>query len=213
MTTGGITFFKIFLPRSSDTQIWRTDGTGAGTYLVFSSVQPASLFGFRGSLYYLASPNLDSTSALYRVPASGGEPILLAEVGTSFGFPLPAAEFTPVGDRLFFVAENGEGIELWVTDGTPAGTRRVTSPVPRSIVPSGLVAAGNRVFFTAGDVEHGRELWESDGTPEGTRLVFDLNPGGFSSNPTDLVVSGGNLFFSADDGETGVEPWVLRLEK
>jgi hypothetical protein len=43
-------------------------------------------------------------------------------------------------------------------------------------------------------------------------MVFDLNPGGFSSNPENLVFNGNRLFFSADDGETGVEPWALRLE-
>ncbi len=76
----------------------------------------------------------------------------------------------------------------------------------------GMAAAGNRIFFSADDGEHGQELWESDGTPGGTRMVWDLNPGGFSSNPSSLAVSGNYLFFSADDGETGVEPWALRLE-
>jgi ELWxxDGT repeat protein len=84
--------------------------------------------------------------------------------------------------------------------------------------PNGLIQAGNRVFFTAQDGEHGWELWESDGTPRGTRLMWDLNPGGFSSFTDDLLslttpftVAGDYLFFSADDGETGVEPWSLLM--
>jgi ELWxxDGT repeat protein len=213
-TAGGITFFEIFRPDGFNTQVWRTDGTGAGTYLAFNSVQAANLFAFRGSLYFLASPAGEFTRILYRASASGGDPVALAEVGTSLNAPvLPA--FTPVGDRLFFVGSDAEsGAELWVTDGTATGTRRVRDihPGPASSQPDGLVAAGNRVFFGAEDGEHGRELWESDGTEAGTRLVWDLNPGGFSSNPTNLVVSAGSLFFSADDGETGVEPWALRLE-
>jgi ELWxxDGT repeat protein len=212
VTAGGITFFKIFHPGGDDTEIWRTDGTGAGTYLAFNSFQAADLVGFRGSLYFTGSLVDDFyTRVLYRVPASGGEPIPLAEISTSNTFA--PAQFTPAGDRLFFAASDGESIDLWVTDGTPAGTRRATTPGSLSIDPNASpVAAGNRVFFSADDGEHGHELWESDGTPGGTRMVWDLNPGGFSSNPANLTVSGNYLFFGADDGETGAEPWVLRLE-
>ncbi|HEV7505355.1 MAG TPA: ELWxxDGT repeat protein [Thermoanaerobaculia bacterium] len=214
VTVGGITFFRIFRPNASDSEIWRTDGTGPGTYLAFNLAQPADLFGFRGFLYFTASPANDFTRVLYRVSASGGEPVPLAGVGMGFVAPaLPV--FTPVGDRLFFIASDADsGAELWVTDGTPAGTRRVRDihPGPASSQPDSLVAAGNRLFFAAEDGEHGRELWESDGTEAGTRLAWDLNPGGFSSNPVNLALSGNFLFFSADDGETGVEPWVLRLE-
>ena len=212
VTAGGVTFFRIFRPGGNDSEIWRTDGTGPGTYLAFDLAQPADLFGFRGSLYFTALlPDDFSTRVLYRVPASGGNPVALAEVGTIATFA--PARFTSAGERLFFVAVNGEDFDLWVTDGTPAGTRRATTPGSLSVAPyMGMAAAGNRIFFSADDGEHGQELWESDGTPGGTRLVWDLNSGGFSSNPANLAVSGGYLFFSADDGETGSEPWVLRLE-
>jgi ELWxxDGT repeat protein len=133
----------------------------------------------------------------------------------------PLESFTPIGDRLLFMAyDDTHGYELWVTDGTPAGTRllRDIRTGPGSSRPSGFIQAGDRVFFTAQDGEHGRELWASDGTPEGTRLVWDLNPGGFSSFPswpfglpTLLTVAGGHLFFNADDGESGLEPWSLLI--
>ncbi len=211
VTAGGITFFRIFLPHSLDSEVWRTDGTGAGTYRAFNLTQLSGLFGFRGSLYFAAFPNEGSTLTLYRAPAAGGAPVPLAELSPTFG----ATAFTPVGDRLFFVAADDEaGAELWVTDGTPTGTHRVRDihPGPASSDPGSFVEAGDRLFFAAEDGEHGRELWVSDGTEAGTRLVWDLNPGGFSSFPTNLVVSEGSLFFSADDGETGIEPWAMRLE-
>ena len=219
---GGIAFFRIlgWRPGQEEVETWRSDGTPAGTYRVFKGLDEASdFFGFRGFLYFTATTELFGPRYLYRAAVRGtGAPVLLAQVEPSFSeapYYFAAIQFTPVSARLFFAGWDADaGTELWVTDGTPAGTRRASDirPGPGSSFPESLVAAGNRVFFSADDGEHGRELWESDGSPEGTRLVFDLNPGGFSSNPGSLVVSNGDLFFSADDGATGFEPWALRLE-
>jgi ELWxxDGT repeat protein len=106
--------------------------------------------------------------------------------------------------HLFFTAGD-DGEDLWVTDGSPAGTIRVADFAPQ------LCAA--RAFFPAEDGAPGWELWESDGTFEGTRRVTDLAPGAFSSMPQipSLAVANGFLFFSADDGKTGLEPWALPL--
>ena len=83
-------------------------------------------------------------------------------------------ELTPVGDRAFFRA-NGD--ELWVTDGTAAGTRLVRDMGPaNSLLHFGLTAFGEGVIFGASGDGHGFEPWVSDGTAEGTR-VLDLAPG------------------------------------
>lgn len=215
---GGVAFFRIYDRVSLAPEIWRTDGTRKGTRPAFPGLHYASpVQAFRGALYFLASEHPNSPPALFRAMADGTPPVRLAFTSPDYGYPeffegeLP---FTPVGNRLFFPFQDDKaGLELWVTDGTPAGTKRVRDiqPGPGSSVPEGLTAAGDRVYFAADDGEHGRELWVSDGTAAGTRMVWDLNPGGFSSNPESLAVSGDNLFFGADDGETGQEPWVLRL--
>jgi ELWxxDGT repeat protein len=175
--------------------------------------QPPDLpVGFRGSLYVSAAlgPRDDSPTALWRLPLQG-KPVLLHTFRANRGI-----ELTPLGDRLLFRADSGDGygIELWQTDGTPAGTTRVTdlNPGEGSSSPGGFIVAGERVFFSARDGEHGDEPWESDGTAAGTRRVQDINPGPFASMPYGLV-SGSNFFFAADDGVTGLEPWVLPLEQ
>lgn len=113
--------------------------------------------------------------------------------------------------------ESGFGFEIWATDGTPGGTRRLhtfqrlpNDPFPD---PENLVSDGSRAFFAASDGVHGREIWESDGTPEGTHLVVDLAPGGYSAIPVfaSLHPANGHLFFAADDGKSGVEPWAVPL--
>jgi ELWxxDGT repeat protein len=219
VVVGGVAFFRIATAgREDDVEVWRTDGTPEGTYRASKLSGPDDLYGFRGSLYLRAS--LANGYGFFRLPVHGGTPVLLAQT-PYFYDDAPSADFTPFGDRLLFVAQDdAHGTELWMTDGTPDGTRllRDIQPGPKSSRPSGLIQAGDRVFFTAEDGEHGRELWASDGTPEGTRLVWDLNPGGFSSFengplnlPTPLTAAGGHLFFSADDGETGLEPWSLLI--
>ena len=74
--------------------------------------------------------------------------------------------------------------------------------------PSGLVAAGGKVYFRGWDREHGHELWMTDGTAAGTRLVRDLKVGQNGSFPGMLCPFGDRLIFFADDGESGMRPWI-----
>lgn len=72
-------------------------------------------------------------------------------------------------------ATNGE--ELWITDGTPAGTRLVKdiNPGDGSSDPRWLTRFNDKVVFSANDGENGQELWISDGTEEGTYMVKDIH--------------------------------------
>ncbi|HEY0553786.1 MAG TPA: ELWxxDGT repeat protein [Thermoanaerobaculia bacterium] len=208
---GDTIFFRIDNPDGSP-ELWRTDGTPAGTRRVddLSAVSPP--YAFQGALYFVAYSSAIGQGGLFRLPPHASPRLLESQFLAD-----PPTIFAPAGDRLLFTGQDEErGIELWTTDGTPAGTRLVRDlrPGPGSSRPGGLTSAGDRVFFSADDGTHGRELWESDGTPEGTRMVADLAPGGYSSipDPSTLAVSNGFLFFTADDGQTGIEPWALRLE-
>ena len=107
-----------------------------------------------------------------------------------------------MGGHLYFVARTeAEGIELWRTDGTAAGTQLVhdIQPGPGHGVPwvgASLTAFGGRVYLQADDGVTGMELWSSDGTGGGTALVEDIAPGAASSNLAQLTASdSGNLFF------------------
>jgi ELWxxDGT repeat protein len=68
---------------------------------------------------------------------------------------------TRAGNRLFFVAEAG-GPEVWTSDGTPEGTRRVTDIAPGALWsdPKWLTVVDGSLFFSADDGMHGRELWK-----------------------------------------------------
>ena len=110
---------------------------------------------------------------------------------------------------IFTATMQDTGAELWVTDGTPSGTRLLADirPGPQGSAPEDAVIAGGKIFFTADDGQHGRELWVTDGTSGGTR-IFDAAAGAASGAPDDLTVVGDRVFFTADDGIHGRELWV-----
>src|SRR5262245_60079248 len=79
-------------------------------------------------------------------------------------FSSSPAFLTVLGDRLFFTTAIDVlrlGRELWVSDGTEAGTRLVQDIFPGapSSAPANLTVGGDRLFFAADDRPHGRELW------------------------------------------------------
>jgi ELWxxDGT repeat protein len=106
---------------------------------------------------------------------------------------------------VFFAADDGvNGLELWETDGTPAGTVMVLNIHPTgSSNPSGFTKVGTFTYFSANDGTHGVELWKTDGTPANTSMISDLNSGTPSSFPTELTVLGSDLYFTAQVGASG----------
>src|SRR5688572_17393177 len=84
--------------------------------------------------------------------------------------------YFPVRDEL--------GYELWRTDGTSQGTRRVKDINKGSQSAMGNLLVGGcangKLIFAAVDKAHGGELWVTDGTEEGTKLLKDIVPGNWN---------------------------------
>ncbi len=118
-----------------------------------------------------------------------------------------------MGSRVYFTAHDGvRGRELWITDGTHAGTQIVKDIVPGidGSMPRSITLVDDRVYFVASDRTHGLEWWVTDGTDAGTHLVADINPGPSSSAITQPFVINGKLYFAASDEVYGKELWVIR---
>ena len=213
---GGTLFY------SSGGELWKSDGTPAGTQpvdgLAGTSGPPLSLTVAGQLLFFSTSDDVagreiwvsDGTEAgTHRVkdilPGPGSSIELIYEFGVFGDSP-----FAAVGGRVFFPADDGvAGAELWMSDGTEAGTQIVADvfPGPRSSEIRWLTAVDDRIYFVADDGVHGRELWTSDGTAGGTHLAADIFPGPGGSHPQQLAAFGSILLFSADDGLHGLEPW------
>jgi len=135
-------------------------------------------------------------------------PYLVKDINPS-GHSFPD-NLTPMGGKLYFTAQGGgRGIELWTSDGTSAGTKRVKDirPGSASSNPSHLAVINGLLYFNANDGTKGYEPWVSDGTGPGTRRVKDIRPGAGGSQPFSFTEFNGAAYFSADDGITGPELW------
>ncbi len=119
------------------------------------------------------------------------------------------SEGVVMGSNLYFTAESKNGVELWKTDGTRAGTVMVKDikTGTNSSNPDNLVVLGSTVYFSADDGVNGTELWKTDGTTLGTTMVQDIYTGSTGSTPDALVVLGGFVYFSATDNTHGNELW------
>ena len=102
-----------------------------------------------------------------------------------------SAEFGPgqlaaAGNAVYFDAKDPSGaLELWRSDGTPAGTRRFGSraPDPDRLAKTTIGVLGGRLFFTALDQDLADQLWTSDGTAAGTTQLTGGGGLGQSSSP------------------------------
>ncbi|WP_143406385.1 ELWxxDGT repeat protein, partial [Estrella lausannensis] len=120
------------------------------------------------------------------------------------------ANFVDVNGTLYFTATTStNGLELWKSDGSAAGTVLVKdiNPGTLSSSPGNLTNVNGTLFFTADDGSNGVELWKSDGTAAGTTLVKNIYTTNGSSNPTGLTNISGILYFSASDPSNGTEVW------
>ncbi len=141
----------------NDPALWSTDGTAAGTR-VFSEY-PTRPFVFNEQLYFRSATGIsrtDGTTAGTVPTGLTGSPSGVTNGKLLFSNHDPAAPTSVY--------------ELWASDGTSAGSVRLSDSFNSSFF------LPTRVYF--GKASNGtQELWSSDGTVTGTQRVRVLGPG------------------------------------
>ncbi len=213
---GGLVYFLATTSDSTPAEVWRTDGTSAGTFRVSPAGRMfTSIWKTGGSLAWFVGPPDDEIPLGSReIWRSDGTEAGTFRVATLAGLPDPEAAglvapwylYVPELDRLFFACSETsvDNLELWASDGTAAGTFRVSDLNPAgSSYPGRMVALNGRLFFVAlgSGGETDREVWTSDGTTAGTGRLTELD--GVEA----LAVAGGRLLFFSRTEEGTLKLW------
>lgn len=202
-------------------ELWKTDGTAAGTVLVkdinagAASSNPSEMINVNGLLYFLADDGINGTE-IWQSDGTTAGTTLVANLDVNW-----LGQLTGAGGKLYFTA-NGE---IWCRS-TPTSAPFLLKEIGEGNWggdPTSLTAVGSTLFFTAiyatghpNFAGLGRELWKTDGTSAGTVLVKDIvnipvslyNSFQWGSNPTNLINNNGTLFFTANDMINGQELWI-----
>jgi hypothetical protein len=195
--------------------LWRTDGTDAGTELVFEfdCCSAGRILGVVGGrVVFYDGDTLWATD--------GNDVFYLGDGSQELGL-LGAATPVPLSGRLFFVADV-EGIDshsgrLWSTDGTLAGTRAVAGgPPPGHLVANLFPATGDILLLVRNPLGE-QELWVTDGSAAGARRIAVLTGlnvrefGLFSDAGSAPIALGDQLLFTAGSTGIGDELWAADL--
>jgi ELWxxDGT repeat protein len=188
-------------------ELWKTDGTAAGTVKVKVFTSPIlyhyidGLTDVNGTLYFVFNKGNYQYELWKSNGTEEGTVALKAFVGNDescSGCHLGISDMINANGVLYFVGHDAtHGLELWKSNGTTEGTVLVKDiwTGSSSSSPAYLAYWNGNVYFGAKDGSMAeRELWKSDGTAEGTVLIKDSAP----SNPKCFTVSKGMLFFIAE---------------
>jgi ELWxxDGT repeat protein len=209
LTAGGLIYFQ----RADDqqkTQLWRSDGTEAGTFQL-TDLPKGVVAGD------VLNPGPFQGKLLFATYGSSVEEIWESD-GTVAGTrksPYLPGDFTSVGnlravgDELYFFAVEGQNPGLWRSDGTAAGTRKIAPLFAGSGGGPQFVRLGGAVFFFASIPGSRRQLWRTDGTLPGTQAILNVDGGLGSSYPAELILFQGSLFVLTNDDSEAVKKFRM----
>ena len=199
---------------TTDTELWRSDGTPAGTYRI-KDINPGSgdsfpsNFAVLNNLLYFSAIDAANGRELWRSDGTeaGTSRITDLNPGPASSNPSGLVAFN---GALYFAADNGGGLgaTLWQSDGTAAGTVQLIAPTTGQALKADSGSFGQApisvvnttLFFAADDGRTGVELWKlaevTGRVTTGLRARYNFNEGTGSvvhdvagaGNPLDLTI-------------------------
>jgi hypothetical protein len=223
MTAVGSTLFFAANDGVHGNELWKSDGTYAGTKMVKNirplgkSSDPENLVNVNGTLFFTATDGQHGRELWKSNGTKAGTKMIKDIV------PEPAQPYVgdslyvherlvPIGSSVYFFNDPlyGDESQLWVSNGTAAGTRELAADqafvVPGDVCCSGSewwrdgmasvgMASGKFYFVAQDDSLSDYRLWVSDGTGTGTHRVA----GGPSAQAMSIFpANGSKLYFFVD---------------
>lgn len=205
-TCGDLVYFST--QDSLGMELWRTDGTSAGTHRVMD-MNPGEDDGLyanepvlchNGTAYFR-----DISARIYKTDGTASGTVLVTNnMAGPYGLHI-------FNDRIYYI---GMDQNLWSTSGIPGSEQIVMSfDFGDSYTPSFMhFAAGTShlymmivIYGPSGTIERS-ELWKTDGTEGGTVMVKSFQS--INKFPTNLIANGDIVYFNGIDNTYGSELWT-----
>lgn len=217
-TVVGTTLYFTAEDGTNGRELWKTDGTLAGTMMVKDLNAIAIAFPYiSGStvpniLFFTVTTPANGLE-LWRSDGTSGGTTILKDITAGTGSTTLSNMIAGNGTYVFFLANNGvNGAELWRSDGTDAGTILLTDINPGLASSFNIAGFGgwnwnfhfknNILYFQPNDASiTGARLYKSDGTFAGTTLVTDLSPSGNGYLALYEAIDWGEYFYFQGNGE------------
>ncbi|MEK7951739.1 ELWxxDGT repeat protein [Luteolibacter soli] len=187
---------------ANDKEVWRSNGTVAGTTKIttFTTGTPISITVAADRLFITSQLSAGGLQ-LFVCPIAGGDPV---KVGPPDATTWNQMLVIALHDDAFFIAVDGSSNRtLWTSDGTAAGTRRITLMSPDQTTESKITLALNSwkdaIYFSTYHNDIGYELWRTDGTTAGTFPFRAFPPPDSLPVYTDMREFGDSLYFDLTD--------------
>ncbi|MDB5326723.1 MAG: hypothetical protein JWM57_2292, partial [Phycisphaerales bacterium] len=227
----GSTIYFSAYSDAAGTELWKSDGTAAGTMMV-ADLTPGT--GSSNIDSYSATPGttLPSGGALYfGASPSGGDPVAWRTDGTaagtlSLGSATYPSSFVESLGRVYFVATpaGAAATSIYRVDGTTETALTSAGTGDAAFSPTRLIAAGNNIYALGIAGNRARfELWRGDASLNNYAKLLVLAPrvdpalvggtlsGFFSLGRYAAAATGTNLYFPMFTPQLGVEPYRLSL--
>ena len=179
---GSSLFFLVWDIPSWSYQLWRSDGTDAGTYRLSEvAVQKGSVRSDGARVYFVAAEE-EHGRELWTSDGTPMGTVLVKDINPGFSDSNPSSLAVIDGVLLFSADDGLHGRELWRSDGATDGTYLLDDICPNacSSFPRNFARSGPWIFFAANDHETGNELWAMPSSaiqePPGRRLHTPLAP-------------------------------------
>jgi ELWxxDGT repeat protein len=218
---GNNVFFNVE-DTESNSKLWVTDGTDAGTKPLHNiwpdNGLPQTFETINGKLIFSSgsySGNYD-IGELWVSDGTETETKLLKDINKTGNLSSTPKFQTVLNDKIYFAADdNINGRELFVFDGNTTSLLKDINPGIQSSTPHDFYVLNNKIIFKAKTANDGLELWITDGTEAGTIMLKDINPtgSGFLNDNRKHVRLGhfkifkNEFYFYANNGTNGMELW------